>query len=70
MYLFNPSSTTFIKHFMADTQRMDYSSQGYTNRWLSSGYINSTSAVNAVRFGMTRSGETIQSGVIKLYGVS
>jgi len=66
MYLFNPSSTTFIKHFMADTQRMDYSSQGYTNRWLSSGYINSTSAVDAIQFSMV-SGTF--DGLIKLYGI-
>jgi hypothetical protein len=66
MFLFNPSSTVFVKHFMADTQRMDYSSQGYTNRWLSAGYINSTSAVDAIQFSMV-SGTF--DGKIKLYGL-
>ena len=66
MFLFNPSSTVFVKHFTADTQRMDYSSQGYTNRWLSAGYINSTSAVDAIQFSMV-SGTF--DGSIKLYGI-
>ena len=65
--LFNPSSTTFVKHFLADTQRMDYSSQGYTNRWLSSGYINSTSAVDAIQFSMVSG--NIDAGKITLYGI-
>tara|TARA_X000001382_G_C3101577_1_gene156880 strand:+ start:68 stop:730 length:663 start_codon:yes stop_codon:yes gene_type:complete len=67
MYLFNPSSTTFVKHFLTDTQRMDYSSQGYTNRWLSSGYMNSTSAVDAIQFSMVSG--NIDAGTIKLYGI-
>ena len=67
MYLFNPSSTTFVKHFLTDTQRMDYSSQGYTNRWLSSGYMNNTSAVDAIQFSMVSG--NIDAGTIKLYGI-
>ena len=66
LHIFNPSSTTYVTHFMADTQRMDYSSQGYTNRWLVRGYLNTTSAINAVQFKMT-SGNF--DGTIKMWGV-
>lgn len=66
MLLFNPSSTTFVKHFITDTQRMDFSSVGYTNRWLTAGYMNTTSSVDAIIF------KTITGtfdGTIKLYGI-
>jgi hypothetical protein len=62
--LFNPSSTTYVKHFIAvnnQYQNEDYSQNGYV-----AGYGNTTSAVNAIRFQMS-SGNF--DGVIKLYGV-
>jgi len=68
LHLFDPSNTVGVKHFICQVNEAR-ASDGSEANYLS-GYINSTSAVNAVRFGMTRSGETIQSGVIKLYGVS
>ena len=69
LYIFNPSDTTFVTHFIADTQRMDFAGgQGYTNRWLTGGYFNSTSAVDAVQFKMD-SGD-IDAGTIKLYGIA
>ena len=66
IHLFNPSSTTFVKHFIGnvsfvqsdDVQRIDYVA----------GYFNTTSAVDAVQFKF--SSDNIDSGVIKLYGVS
>ena len=67
MFLFAPSSTTFVKHFFSDTQRMDYSSVGYTNRWLCGGYLNTTSAINGIQFSMISG--NIDSGTIKLYGI-
>ena len=67
MLLFAPSSTTFVKHFLSDTQRMDYSSVGYTNRWLCGGYINTSSAINGIQFSMISG--NIDSGTIKLYGI-
>ena len=66
LHLFNPSSTTYVKHFIADTQRMDYSGQGYTNRFLTAGYFNTTSAIDAVQFKMA-SGNF--DGKIKMWGV-
>lgn len=63
--LFNPSSTTFIKHFIARTQfyeAADFSESNFT-----AGYANTASAVNAIRFKLS-SGD-IDSGQIKLYGI-
>ena len=67
MFLFSPSSTTFVKHFLSDNQRMDYSVRPYTNRWLAAGYMNTTSAINAIQFSMTSG--NIASGSIKLFGI-
>ena len=68
LHLFNPSDTVGVKHFIAqfnEARESDGSEANYL-----SGYANTTSAINAVQFSMTRSGETIQSGSIKLYGIS
>ena len=66
LHLFDPSNTTFVKHFISDVNSM-YSSPASV-RAMVRGYVNSTSAVNAVSFKMAN-GNT-DSGVIKLYGVS
>ena len=66
MKLFSPSSTTFVKHFIAvgDTVgNTDYDMPGYIG-----GYFNTTSAINAIQFKMHTG--NIDSGVIKLYGIS
>ena len=63
--LFNPSSTTYVKHFISNTNTLsfnDYSINSYI-----AGYGNTTSAVNAVRFQF--SSGNIDDGIIKLYGV-
>jgi len=64
LHLFNPSSTTFVKHFFSNCQWMQnaLSMNGYC-----AGYMNTTSAVDAVRFQM--SSGNIDSGTIKLYGI-
>ena len=64
--LFNPSSTTFVKHFIGTTNFVhaaDYSIQCFM-----AGYFNTTSAVDAVQFKF--SSGNIDAGTIKLYGVS
>jgi hypothetical protein len=63
LQLFNPSSTTYVKHFIARLN--DYNSP-YTEDRYTAGYGNTTSAINAVQFKMS-SGNF--DGVIKLYGV-
>tara|TARA_R100000388_G_scaffold84603_1_gene63658 strand:+ start:608 stop:1249 length:642 start_codon:yes stop_codon:yes gene_type:complete len=65
LHLFDPSNTTFVKHFLADTFS---TSDSYAYRRLHSGYGNTTSAINAVQF--SQSTGNIDSGVIKMYGVS
>ena len=64
--LYNPSDTTFVKHFMSRSSIHQYES-GVRDCFMA-GYGNTTSAVNAVRFDM--SSGNIDSGVIKLYGIS
>ncbi len=66
LHLFEPSSTTFVKHFTA-TINMCHADTYSVNYYLA-GYCNTTSAVNAINF-LYGSGN-IDSGVIKLYGVS
>ena len=64
MTLFNPSSTTFVKHFIATTVN-DPST--YCQNEFIAGYFNTTSAINAVQFKM-ESGN-IDAGDICLYGI-
>ena len=63
--LFNPSSTTFAKHFMSNVNY--YNDSDYSINCYIAGYGNTTSAVNAIRFQM--SSGNIDSGKIKLYGI-
>jgi hypothetical protein len=66
LHLFNPSSTTFLKHFISTFE--NHQSQNYAMIHFTAGYGNTTSAVDAVQFKM--SSGTIDSGTVKLYGVS
>jgi hypothetical protein len=65
MYLYNPSSTTYVKHFI--TRGTSMSTDPSANDDFFAGYCNTTSAINAVRFLM--SSGNIDDGIIKLYGV-
>jgi hypothetical protein len=63
--IFNPSSTTFVKHFIG---RMNhYHSADRTLDTYIAGYGNTTSAVNAIQFKM--SSGNIDDGIIYLYGI-
>jgi len=64
--LFNPSSTTFVKHFTSNFNshhQSDYSINSYTG-----GYFNNTSAINAIRFDFDNG--TMTTGDICLYGIA
>jgi hypothetical protein len=63
--LYNPSSTTNIKHFISVSNRG--SSNGYSVNTFLAGYANTTSAINAIRFQMNTG--NIDSVTIKLYGL-
>jgi len=64
LHLFDPSNTTHIKHFIS---RSSVAATGAKDGFIA-GYFNTTSAINAIQFKM--SSGNIDSGVIKLYGVS
>ena len=66
MSLFNPSSTTFVKHFITETSSIRPGNINY--RYMTAGYGNTTSSINAVRFQI--SSGNIDDGIIKMYGVS
>ena len=65
LHIFNPSSTTFVKHFIAtfqETRNNNSSKEHFTG-----GYFNTTTAITRFQFKM--SSGNIDSGTIKLYGV-
>jgi hypothetical protein len=67
MSLFNPASTTYVKHFISNTSHYNREvSARYNVASFVAGYGNTTSAINAVQFKMS-SGNF--DGTIKLYGV-
>ena len=66
MQIFNPSSTTFVKHYIIRSQGLVASDQSVD--FYTAGYFNTTSAINAISFKF--SSGNIDSGDIKLYGIS
>jgi len=65
LLLFNPSSTTYVKHFISkanDYNQSDYSIVSYV-----AGYCNTTSAVNAIQFKMNTGNNF--DGTIYMYGI-
>ena len=65
LQIFQPSSSTFIKHFIARSS--GYNSSNICTDLFCAGYINTTTAITRVQFKFS-SGNT-DSGIIKLYGV-
>ena len=65
LHLFEPSSTTFVKHFVGSTQQTKENTE-CSNAFLA-GYGNTTSAVNAIQFKMASG--NIDAGSISMYGV-
>ena len=64
LHLFNPSSTTYVKHFYARIQLYcypDISRECYT-----AGYVNATTVVDAIQFKMNGGNF---DGTIKMYGL-
>ena len=69
IFLFNPSSTIFVKHFMgrSSTTRLNNGGEIYMFDAHIAGYGNTTSAIDGIRFKF--SSGNIDSGTIKLYGI-
>jgi len=65
IHLFNPSSTTFVKHFIARTHGYSDDDRAYSN--FSAGYFNTTSAIDAIQF--ANADDAIDAGDICLYGI-
>ena len=66
MRLFNPSSTTFVKHFTATTNLSSDDNQSLVS--FISGYFNTTSAIDEIQFKMDSG--NIDAGTISLYGIN
>jgi hypothetical protein len=64
--LFNPASTTYVKHFISVIDRVFGTSPIQANDFMA-GYGNTTSAVNAIQFKF--SSGNIDAGTIYLYGI-
>jgi len=67
LHLFNPSSTTFVKHFISRCPH-NASSGIWCNDTHVAGYFNTTSAIDAVQFKMASG--NIDAGDICLYGIN
>jgi len=65
LILFNPSSTTYVKHFITNTNSTH--DGDLTINYFIAGYGNTTSAVNAIQFKM--SSGNIDAGTIYMYGI-
>ena len=65
LILFNPASTVYVKHFIANSQKNTYHEYSFVD--YVAGYGNTTSAVNAIQFKM--SSGNIDAGTIYLYGI-
>jgi hypothetical protein len=65
MSLFNPSSTTYVKHFISIGCKTQFND--FIDNEFCAGYGNTTSAINAIQFKM--SSGNIDDGTIYLYGI-
>ena len=65
LYLFNPSSTTFLKSFQSRASL--YEGGSYAMDVYTGGYCNVTAAIDGVQFKM--SSGNIDAGTIKMYGL-
>ena len=66
LQLFNPSSTTYVKHWIANTNNAHHNNFSF-NTYIS-GYANTTSALTNIKFQM--SSGNIDAGQILLFGVN
>ncbi len=65
LHLFDPSNTTFVKHFISNTNLVYL--DRYTLQSFVAGYVNTTTALTRVQFKMASG--NIDSGTIKMYGI-
>ena len=65
--LYAPSSTTYVKHFVATGNYVHHSGK-YSQNTFVAGYVNTTSAIDEISFAMASG--NIDAGTIKMFGVS
>ena len=65
MYIYNPNNTTFVKHFLTETN--GYHSGDYSVHSHTAGYVNTTSAVDGIKF--IPSNGNFDAGTFALYGI-
>jgi hypothetical protein len=65
LHLFNPASTTYVKHFYSTNNEMLEAS--YSVNYFVAGYINTTSAIDEIEFKFASG--NIDAGKIKMYGI-
>ena len=65
LFLFNPSSTTYVKHFYS-IMPIHYGDTGNASCTYIGGYINTTTAIDDIQFKMSTGNF---DGTIKMYGV-
>jgi hypothetical protein len=65
LHLFDPSNTTFVKHYISNMNV--YTESSYTVNSYSAGYFNTTTAITRVRFKFASG--NIDAGDICLYGI-
>jgi len=68
LHIFDPSSTTFVKHFISTTQIMNGVSSFYSIQNFHAGYFNTTSALTRFKFQFASG--TMERGEIILYGIN
>ena len=66
LHLFNPSSTTYVKHFYSTVHH--YRSDNRALIGYTAGYINDTTAIDEIQFKMNTG--NIDAGVIQLFGIA
>ena len=66
--LYNPSSTTYVKHFISRMAIIHGSYTNQSNQTFSAGYFNTTSAIDAVKFQF--SAGNVDAGTIQMFGVT
>ena len=66
LQIFNPSSTTYVKHWIITTNYTDHGDGSYNGFY--AGYFNTTSALTNIKFQM--SSGNIDAGTILMYGIN
>ena len=69
LHLFNPSSTTYVKHFSIKTNSVTTDGSGtYIHNSFIAGYANTTSALTNIKFQMDSG--NIDAGKILMFGIN